>query len=292
MTVEKLFEACFKEHWSKKQYKDSGHAKEVIGLFKRHFSELKQRDVSTLPAAKIRAWHASMESTPVTANRSLAVLSRLYRFAEEKEWIPQGQNPCKLVKYFKERKRRRYATADEIQKIGAILEREAKRNPESVAFLYVLIFTGARPSSIERATWENLTILDVDGSQYGQLDFSGKSTHSTGEEETLIIPPKAMEMISKLSRFHKKIFSIKMPKGLWARIRKEAGCEDLWARDWRRTFATIGLSNGSGVGVIGELLNHKSTQTTAIYAKCVQDTKMSVAKNISEQLSEMLKGKK
>lgn len=293
LTVQRLFEECFKRHWSKPQYQKSGWAKEVQGLYKRHIApKFSTTVVVKLRASTIRNWHDDMNLTPTTANRALEVLSKLYRFAQEREWIEQGHNPCQLVKSFTEKKRRRYASKEELEKIGRLLEAESKTNPCAVAFLYILIYSGARPRSIERATREDLEVLDVDGQTYGVLTFEGKGTHQTGEQETVILPPQAMKVLEKLPRNLKTLTGIQMPKGIWNRIRKEAGCEDLWARDFRRTFATIGLSNGAGIGVIGELLNHRTIQTTTVYAKLIQDKKIETVKNISDKIAQLMKGTK
>ncbi len=292
LTVQRLFDECFKRHWSQEQYVKSGWAREVQGLYTRHIAPKFAETLAVkLRASAIRNWHDDMRLTPTTANRSLEVLAKLFRFAQEREWIQQGHNPCQLVKSFTEKKRRRYATKEELQKISELLDRESTKNPNAVAFLYILIFTGARPRSIERATRKNIEVIEVDGQTYGILTFDGKSSHSTGEEEQVILPPQAMKILDALSPHLKTLTGIQMPKGIWNRIRKEAGCKDLWARDFRRTFATVGLSNGAGIGVIGELLNHKTIQTTTVYAKLIQDKRIDAVKNISEKLAQMMKGK-
>jgi integrase len=84
------------------------------------------------------------------------------------------------------------------------------------------------------------------------------------------------------------IFGIKMPSHLWRKIRKEAGCEDLWARDSRRTFATIGMSNGVKMDTVSELLNHSSVQTTKTYAKLNGSARSQAVETIASKMNQLL----
>lgn len=295
LTVNELFEKVWYAHWSDERFKSSGWAAEVHRLFTRQIMPtLGEKSILALKSAQIRGWHLDMKATPVNANRALEVLTKLYTFAEEKEWITPDQNPTRMVKAHKEKKRKRFATPQEIEKIVAIMEKEAPKNRTSVAFLYALLFSGARPRSLERATYEELEIVDHGGEIFGVLTFFGKSSAETGEDEQVILPPQAMKLIDGPD-FHNKedlIFGCKMPRVLWSKIRKEAGCPDLWARDLRRTFATVGLSNGVAIGIIGELLNHKSTQTTKRYAHLLQYKRLEATKTIADQISILIKGGK
>lgn len=289
-TVEALFKQVWAEHWAKARYQESGWAREARRNYENHiaprFGGMKLAEIT---ASKLRDWHAGFESTPYAGNRSLEVLSRIFRFAEEKELRPVGSNPCGLVASHPERKRKRFATEDEVRMVGRILAREAEANPSAAAFLLLLMFTGSRPRAIERARWEDVGFTEVGGHTYGVLTFSGKTTADTGEDETVIIPPQVMDILARIPRPEDgTLTGIKMPRYLWEKVRKEAGCEDLWARDWRRTFATVGLSHGVGAGTIGELLNHRSAETTKIYAKLASTARVEAVAVIAGKLEKLL----
>lgn len=297
MTINELFEKVWAEHWNTPRYDRSGWAREAWNNYRRliapKFGGLSHEAIK---ASQVREWHRELAATPTQANRALAVFSKLFSFAEEKEWRAQGANPCGLVKPHKERKRKRFATLEEIKKVSEILDREAARRPNAVAFLYAMMFSGARPRSIERSTWNNLTTVQYENQTFGVLTFSGKSSEATGEDEQVILPPQAMAHIEMLRPITREganntglIFRIKMPKDFWNMVRKEAGCEDLWARDLRRTFATVGMSNGLTGGVIGELLNHKSAETTKIYTQLMNDKKLEAVKAIATEIDRIVK---
>jgi len=296
LTIQELFDLTWKHHWSQERYQKSGWAQNIRNNFERnirpHFGTEK---LSAITGARVRLWHQSMGEKPIAANRSLETLSRMFRFAEEREIKAQGTNPCALVRSFVERKRKRFATEEEIQGIISILEREKETNPSGVTFLYILLYTGARPRSIERATKKDLKTIIHEGQEYGVLSFNGKTSNDSGEEESVILPPHVMKLICpnlSKSNYNDKLIDTKMPRKLWEKIQKELNCPDLWARDLRRTFATIGLSNGANFGVIGQLLNHKSTQTTSTYAKLIQTEKLNTVKLIGEKLDLITKGRK
>lgn len=292
MTVQELYEKALKDHWETARYTQSGWTRQVKGLFTRNIKpDFGSSRLSELTPGTVRDWHKKYADKPYTGNRALAVLSKMFHYAEEQEIRSQNSNPCHLVKNHPEKKRKRFANHDEIKKVGEILVREEKKSPAGVAFLYLLIFSGSRPRAIERVGWEQLREFEVEGEKYGILTFRGKTTETTGQEETVILPPQAMRALNRLPRIEgETITGIKMPRKLWARIKKEAGCPDLWARDWRRTFATVGLSGGIEIGMIGELLNHRSVQTTKGYAHLDNSSAVGVARSIAGKMENLMNG--
>lgn len=293
LTVSELFDQCYAKHWDNPRYHLSGWAKQCRWFWDKHLkSEFGHMRLSDVTAVRVRGWHSTYEEKPYNGNRAMEVLSRCFRFAEEQELRPQHTNPCSLVKAHPEKKRKRYATSEEIQKLAAVLERETPNYPAAAAFIYLLIFTGSRPRAIERATWDQLSIFEVNGETHGVLTIFGKSSGKTGQDERVNLPPQAMKAISNLPRVTGgTITGIKMPRHLWRKIRAEVGCKDLWARDWRRTFATVGKSGGTEMGIIGELLNHHTAETTKIYAKVTDEVGVSASTAIANKMSELMAAK-
>jgi len=52
----------------------------------------------------------------------------------------------------------------------------------------------------------------------------------------------------------------------WARIQKDIGIEDVRIHDLRHTFASLLVSGGASLEMIGKLLGHSQMQTTQRYA--------------------------
>lgn len=289
MTLSDLFERVYREYWSKPRFVKSGWGREVEGIWKRCIEpDFGARKLSTITVTEVKAWHATFENIPYAGNRALEVLTKMFNHAEAESLIPRNTSPCWRIRGFTEKKRKRYATPSELVKILSILEREKSVNPSAVAFLYCILFTGSRPSALERATYDELREVTVDGEIRGVLVFAGKGTADSGEDELVVIPTVAMDMIRGLKRNPDgRIFGRKNPRRFWVSVRTEAGCPDLWARDLRRTFATVGMSGGVNKSVIGELLNHASLQTTDIYAKLDLTARLEASKRISERILEM-----
>ena len=276
ITVNDFWAFCKKEHWNRGTQWD----REAERLYFGHI----QPRIGLMPVAAVKYAHvaeirAALSFTPNQANRVIAVLSKMLNLAECMEWRPIGSNPCQRIPRFREQSRSRAATPAEIAKIGPLLEAEAGKNPAAVAFLYLLLFSGARPSEIARATWDQV--------QNGALRLpEGKTGH-----RVVYLPQQAVQVLDRLPRRQGGTITglSGVPKKVWGRIRAAAGCPDLYARDLRRTFATVGLSNGVPIGMIGELLGHKSSQTTKVYARLMEGPAVSASGEIADRIEGMLK---
>ncbi len=287
MTIDELFAKCWNDHWDAERFRLSGHSKEVWAKYKNHIGPaFGHMDYLTITRVQVRDFHKTFIKTPVTGNRLLEIMSKLYKFSVEREWNNAAYNPVTGIKHFTEKSRRRYASEDELFRIGKILERMHDEYPLEMTFIWTLMFTGARPRSIERSKWSELS----EANGFGILVFDGKSTEATGDMEQVIIPSNIMDMIKKLpKRSDGLIFGIGLPSYLWRKIRKEAGCEDMWCRDFRRSFATIGMSNNVDMKVIGKLLNHHAIGTTEKYALLDNRARVEALTSISDKLNSILK---
>jgi integrase len=278
-----LWERCEREHWNNGKDWD----KEAKRLYHRNVKpRIGTTRVRAVDYAMVADIHQALKDTPYEGNRTLAVVSKMLKLA--RRWgLRTGDNPCEDVPRFREMKRRRYAKPVELATIGPVLDRYAQ-DPDhvsGVAFLYLMLFSGARPSEIANATPDMVEEVLKGNELYGVLRLdNGK----TGQRD-VFLPPQAIAVLAKLPAGRKRLADRKtLPRRLWELVRKEAGCEDLWARDLRRTFATVALSNGVPIGQVGELLGHASTATTKIYAKLMEDPAHKASADTAGKLEEML----
>lgn len=293
MTVGEGYAITLTEHWSKARFIRSKRQYEVMNLWENHlkrtFENMKFSDTDHMV---IKAWHKSLEDKKYAANRSLEVLSMIFTYCISEGRIDTVINPCRFVKPHKEEKRKRFATAEEAQKINDILERDFATRPKPVTFLFALLFSGSRPKFLEDAEVSDLVIETVKGKKFGVLTIKGKSSEETGVLETVIIPPKVLNLLGKIPRRPRgTLFDCKMPKRYWAEVVEEAGCEGLWARDFRRFFASAAMSSGVDLSMVGTLLNHHTTQTTKGYAFLNQRERIETVASISNTIEEMLSPK-
>jgi integrase len=285
MTLDELFTFAYETHWAQPRFVVSRWGLEALKLYKRNISPVfGKREVNSITAKEVRHWLKTFELKTCTGNRSLSVFSTMYVLGIEEDMC--AANPCYGIKMFRERKRERYATAEEIQTITAILDRKQETQPRETALIYALMYSGARPLSLIKAQRSDLYCSMLPDGTWGKLIFDGKSTSKTGAKERVFLPPKVVKMIFCLPKHRNGLlFGInKFPRKFWEDVRQEAGCPDLWARDWRRTFASLGLQAGVSLDAIGELLNHQSVQTTKIYAKLNDQSRVNEITTVIRQL--------
>lgn len=230
--------------------------------------------------------HIALADTPYQANRVLALLSSALNYGEAMGWRPRGTNPCAHVKRFREFKRRRYMAPQEASAIGALLMKYEPTHPEAVAFIRLLILTGARKSELAGAKWEHL--------QENKLVLDDHKTDGGGAQRVIHLSAAALAIIVGLPRCPghpgKTILGIADPKKLWEKIRIEAGCPDLRLHDLRHSFASAGLSAGLTLPQIGELLGHSAPATTARYAHLVDEAAQQAVGRVESVVVGMMEG--
>jgi integrase len=286
-TIDGLFELAMLYHWSAAKYVESGWAKQVRKIYERDIKPTYGTRAAADPCDDVEEWHATFIDRPYLGNRALAILSTILSLGEKAKYgrlRTLNSNPCGAVTKHPEKKRAVYATPEQLSAIGPLLIKYAETRPAAVAFIYLLLFSGSRPSAIERATPDQLTRLSHGGQIWGTLHgFTGKT-----DDEVVWLPPQAMAVIDSLPKSD-TITGIKMPTKFWRGLREEAGCESIRMRDLRRTFATLGMSRGQAMAVISKVLNHKTTQTTDIYAKVYDGEKIGVVGAIADHMEGLLK---
>jgi integrase len=239
-------------------------------------SKLAKKRVAEIELEDLVKLHTGLKDKPYQANRVLSQMSAMLVFAEKYKYRAAGSNPCKHVDRYPEPKRKRYMAGGEPARIAEILKREEARYPDSVAFIYLLIMTGARKSEIGKARWDWLR---------GQTIYLPDS--KTGARP-VFLPPQVMDVLSKLPRDRDTICGMLSPRKFWERIRVEACCPDLRLHDLRHSFASAALAAGLSLSEIGELLGHSSTQTTKRYAHLVEEAAHASVAKTADLLERMM----
>lgn len=265
--------------------------------------KLKARDIGK---AEVARFHTSLRSTPVAANRALALLSAIMTWAESVGERPEQSNPCRSVTRFPERARERMLNAEELARLGAALDRaergwsdeelagEAARRrratPEdwrAVAAFRLLIFTGARLSEILTLRWDWID----------KAMGTARLPDSKTGAKTLPLPPPAVAVIEALPRLAgsphvlpgdrpgKPFVGIQKP---WQRVRAAAGLADLRLHDLRHAFASVAVAGGESLYVVGKVLGHRQADTTSRYAHLAEDPMKAAANRTAARLAGMM----
>jgi integrase len=74
----------------------------------------------------------------------------------------------------------------------------------------------------------------------------------------------------------------------WRRLRAKARLPNLRIHDLRHAYASIGVSNGESLPMIGKLLGHATVQTTARYAHLASEPVRTAADRISSVIANLL----
>lgn len=225
--------------------------------------------VSSITRDDIFKLHKMMQN--VNANRMLSLLSKMLNLAELWGYRPDGSNPCRHVKKYAEHKRERFLTPDEMTRLLKILDEEEGNKKELPSVLYalrLLLLTGCRLTEILTLRWAEVNF------EQNCLDLSDSKTG----KRRVYLSPQALELLKKIPRIQDNVYVITGKKEgshlinlqkPWGRIRKKADLTDVRIHDLRHTFASVAAINGLSLPMIGALLGHTQTQTTARYAHLV-----------------------
>ncbi|MBF0340699.1 MAG: tyrosine-type recombinase/integrase [Magnetococcales bacterium] len=227
----------------------------------------------------------------VTANRVVALLGAIFTFAVSRGL--RKDNPAHGIKKFREQRRERFLSGQEITCLGdtlRVMEQEGT-NPVAIAALRLLLLTGMRRGEVLTLEW---SFVDFDR---GCLRLPDSKTG----QKTVYLGLTAMELLADLPREAGNPFCFpgaiegKHLVGLtkiWSKIRERAGITDIRIHDARHAFASIGVMGGMGLPIVGALLGHSQPVTTQRYAHLSADPLKMAADQISGQMAEALNGNK
>ena len=256
--------------------------------------------------------HSLLSKTPFQANRVLAVIGSMYAFGGRAGIVPEGTNPARGIDKFKESRRERFLTGEELERLGrAVREAEttgipwtvdetnptakhvpkAHRStpiaPSAVAALRLLLFTGCRLREILNLRWEHVDM------ERGCLFLPD----SKSGRKTVILNAPALSVLNVLERVGPYVVPGDDPerprhdlKRPWDAVTKRAGLAGVRLHDLRHTYASFGAGGGLGLPIIGRLLGHAQAATTARYAHLDNDPLRSASEAIAGRIAAALEG--
>lgn len=200
---------------------------------------------------------------PTTANRVIAMASSLFGYAAERRLF-KGANPVHGIKKFSETKRDRFLQSDELPAFFKSLAEEA--NGTLRDYFFVSLLTGARRSNVQAMQWSEIHL------ERGEWRIP---VTKNGDSQTVTLTSEVVEILRARQGCNPTwIFPgsgvtghIVEPKKAWKRVLERAGITNLRIHDLRRTFGSWQAKTGASLVIVGKSLNHKSPNTTAIYAR-------------------------
>ena len=77
--------------------------------------------IADITGADVRRWSTSRRATPVSADRSMPILSVIMTEAERMGYRPEGSNPCRGIRRYRRKGRERFLSDAEIGRLAARL---------------------------------------------------------------------------------------------------------------------------------------------------------------------------
>ncbi|HZH09302.1 MAG TPA: tyrosine-type recombinase/integrase [Microvirga sp.] len=273
--------------------------------------ELGRRKVQDISPSDLARLHARLADRPAMANRLIAVASSMFSWGPTYGLVPRNFNPAAGLEKYQENRRERFLSTAELERLGAALrlaetgglpwkidEKNASKHlpkgnhrtvlsPHAVAGVRLLLFTGCRLREILHLRWK-------------EVDFERGMLHlpdsKTGKKSIILNAP-ALTILGTLPRAGEFVVAGEAPdkprsdlKKPWEAIRRAAGLDGMRIHDLRHSFASIGAGGGLGLPIVGKLLGHRSTATTARYAHLDADPLRQASEQIAERIERALDG--
>ncbi len=313
-TMNDLWERYSVEYLPSKAPKTQADERSMwANIVRPRFGKLK---VAAVTPAEVDSLHRDItviRGTPIRANRTVAFLRKMFNLAKRWKWC--NENPASGVRKNPEEKRSRYLNKTEIAALIRALNEHSE--PMSANAIKLLMLTGARRGEVLGATWD---MFDLENGIWTKPSAHTKQRRLhrvplSGPALRLLIDMKeeAKRMARRdgipMSPFvfpggeGKHLVEIKRT---WVSVCKKAGLIEkdprqgsdrlLWRptvriHDLRHSFASILVSAGASLPLIGQMLGHTQPQTTARYAHLYDDPMRKAAEMVGAFMLPELKMK-
>ena len=220
------------------------------------------RPVADIDRQEVERWFASLRATPVSADRSMPVLSVILAEAERMGHRPEGSNPCRGIRRYRRKGRERYLSDAELRRLAKTLSAHEGERPLQVAAVRLLLLTGCRHGEVLTLRWSDY--------REGRLFLRD----SKSGPRTVWLSGAAKKVLDAIGREGAWVFPARRGSGpasskwlsyFWHRVRGEAALPDVRLHDLRHAHASFALRQGESVLAIARLLGHRSPATTLKY---------------------------
>ena len=99
---------------------------------------LRSRPLIEVQRADISRVHLMLRHKHFQANRLVAVFSKFFNWAEKHGLRPDGTNPCRHIENYRERKRERFLSEEEFEKLGRAIA-DAEREGTTTSWIIAAI---------------------------------------------------------------------------------------------------------------------------------------------------------
>lgn len=259
------FARHYLNHYSTKQKRTWDEERRRIA---RHLiPAFKGQALDSITSDQVRNLHCRLsEKTPREADQVLGLLRVIFNKAIDWEVLPPDfVKPFRGVEWNGRKERERFVTEAEMPKLMAVIHSLPRLEQRAIFLMYLL--TGCRKMELVDLTWDEVEF------QHSRIRLSAKRNKS----QILVyknLSAWAMAVLESLPKDQIYVFPgrykntrMKEVSSLWRKIRVEAGLEDVWLHDLRRTTGSWLAQSGESLHLIAQVLGQTTTYVTARYAR-------------------------
>ena len=207
-----------------------------------------------------------VKPTPVRANRVGEVLRKMFSLAVGWGW--RDDNPASGFRRRLENERERFLTPEEIGRLAKALD--AADDQRAAGIIRLCMLTGARVGEVRQARFEQFN-LDLGSWSKPAAATKQRKIHRipiSNEVATIVrqrqlLVPSGNPWLFPSDTPGQPVQEIRR---FWKAIQTEADLPGVRVHDLRHTFASLLVSGGASLEMIGKLLGHTQMQTTQRYA--------------------------
>lgn len=242
--------------------------------------------VHEVTRANISEFMIALADRPIIANRTLALLRKMFNLAELWGYRPDGSNPCRHVQKYTEKGSTRFITDDEMRKLYAYLDRadrEGLEHPFILLAIRLQFEFAARKSEVLSLEW---AWIDLD-----QRKVTWPDSKTGGMSKPL--GTEAHRLLSEAPRFNESpfvcpsIFDPSVPmtdntySQAWRRILERASVPHVGTHGIRHRAATDIANSGAPIKVGMALTAHKTVTQFMRYIHTEDDPVRSAADTVA-----------
>lgn len=214
---------------------------------------------------------AAARPTPIRANRCGEVLRKMFGLAVK--WKMRDDNPAAGFRKRIENERERFLTLAEIERLAAALA--ASEDQRGATIIRLCLLTGARLGEVRSARFDqfNLDLLvwskpaaTTKQRRIHRLPISGEVAAIVRQRRGVVGPDCAWLFPGDAEDKDQPVQDIRR---FWRGIQTAAELPGVRIHDLRHTFASLLVSGGASLEMIGKLLGHTQHKTTQRYAHLV-----------------------
>ncbi len=234
----------------------------ALGRARPHKARTKQKRAKALKGAR---------PTPVRANRVGAAIRKMFNLAIR--WKVRTDNPAAGFIRNPEQPRERFLDRREIERLSDVLAQHG--NQRFAHIVRLLLLTGARRGEVLNARWEQ---FDLEAAVWTK-------PAATTKQRRLHRAPLSAAAVQLLKTIRAGVSAdcpwvfpgdaagkpVHEIKRFWDDVRIKADLPGVRIHDLRHTFASLLVSGGMSLPMIGKLLGHTQVQTTHRYAHLFDD---------------------